>query len=97
MYVSPEGSPIYSDETGLNGIEILENKLLQIIQKFPDASLMLAGDFNNARCGYLQDLLDNDNIDFIFDDNGVYESDDFDIERNTKDLRTNIYIFLKLP
>ena len=32
---------------------------------------------------------DNDNIDFIFNDNGVYESDDFDIERNTKDLHTN--------
>ena len=49
---------------------------------------MLAGDFN-ARCGYLQDLLDNENIDFIFDDNGVYESDNFDIERNKKDVRTN--------
>ena len=82
LYISPEGSTIYSDDTGLNGIDILENKLLQIIQKYPDASLMLAGDFN-ARCGDFQDILVNDNIDFIIDDNGVYESDEFDTERNT--------------
>ena len=31
----------------------------------------------------------NDNIDFIMDDNGVYESDEFDKERNTKDSHTN--------
>ena len=51
---------------------------------------MLTGDFN-ARCGEYQDLLVNDNIDFIIDDNGVYESDEFefDTERNTKDTRTN--------
>ena len=88
LYLSPEGSPIYTEETGLNGIDILDNKLLQIVQKYPDASLMLAGDFN-ARCGEYQDILVNDSIDFIFDDNGVYESDEFNIERNTKDSHTN--------
>ena len=90
LYLSPEGSPIYSNKTGLNGIDILENKLFLIIQKYPDASLMLAGD-SSARCGEYQDLLVNDNIDFIIDDNGVYESDEFDTVRNTKDTHTNIF------
>ena len=35
--------------------------------------LALCSDFN-ARCSDYQDLLVNDNIDFIIDDNGVYET-----------------------
>ena len=37
---------------------------------------MLAGDFN-ARCGNHQDILLNDTVEFIFDDDVLYEADDF--------------------
>ena len=93
LYLSPEGSPIYSDKTGLDGIDKLENKLLLIIQEYPDASLMLAGDFN-ARCGEYQHLLVNDTIDFIIDDNDVYVSDEFDTEQTLKIHASIILVFL---
>ena len=84
LYISPEGSPIYNEEVGNNGIDIFENKLLRIIEKYPNANLMLAGDFN-ARCGYLQDLLLDDSLDLVFDDDILYEADDFSLHRQTKD------------
>ena len=84
LYILPEGSPIYNEEVGNNGIDIFENKLLRIIEKYPNANLMLAGDFN-ARCGYLQDLLLDDFLDLVFDDDILYEADDFSLHRQTKD------------
>ena len=64
-----------------------------IIQEYRDASLMLAGDFN-ARCGEYQDLMVNDTIDFIIDDNGEYESDEFDTEGTLKIQAQIILVFL---
>ncbi|MEW8544973.1 MAG: reverse transcriptase family protein [Candidatus Thiodiazotropha sp.] len=84
LYISPEGSSVYSEETGMNGIDIFENKLFEIVQKYPAANIMLAGDFN-ARCGEHQDILMNDTVDFIFDDDVMYESDEFSLGRSTKD------------
>ena len=54
---------------------------------------MLAGDFN-ARCGEYQDLMVNDTIDFIIDNNGEYESDEFDTEGTLKIHAPIILVFL---
>ena len=54
VYIS-RGVTIYSEETGYNGIEVLESKLNQIAQRYPDVNILLAGDFN-ARCGENQDI-----------------------------------------
>ena len=70
LYISPEGSTIYSEETGYIGIEVFESKLNQIAQRYPDANILLAGDFN-ARCGENQDIILNDEIDFIFQDEAM--------------------------
>ena len=84
LYISPEGSPIYNIDVGNNGIDIYESKLLEIIEKYPNANLMVAGDFN-ARCGTHQDVLLNDSVELIFDDDTLYEADDFNLQRQTKD------------
>ncbi|MEW8544944.1 MAG: reverse transcriptase family protein [Candidatus Thiodiazotropha sp.] len=89
-YVSPEGSPIYNETDGINGIEILEDYLLQIVLRYPDASLLVAGDLN-ARCGSLQDTLSDDNIDHIFEGETAYENDYFEIYRKSKDLIQNLF------
>ena len=89
-YVPPEGSTVYNQTGGTNGIDLFEDKLLQIASKYPDASLLLAGDFN-ARCGNLQDILSDDNVDYIFDQDSVYEADDFHMKRNSKDLTQNAF------
>ena len=54
------------------------------MSKYPDSNLVLAGDFN-ARCGNLQDISSNDDIDFIFNDDHFNESDDFQEKRKSKD------------
>ena len=50
--VSPEESTVYNEIDGTNGIDLFQDYLLQFVSKCPDASLLLAGDFN-ARCGSL--------------------------------------------
>ena len=80
LYVSPEGSTIYNEETGFNGVEIFDSELCQNVQKDPDADILLAGDFN-ARCGDNQDILFNDDLDFVFQDEYMYESDFFELPR----------------
>ena len=40
LHTSPEGSAIYSEETGYNGIEVFESKLNQIAQRYPDANIL---------------------------------------------------------
>ena len=91
-YISPEGSPIYDNITGRNGVQNFENKLFDIVSQYPDAGVVLAGDFN-ARCCDLQDITIDDNVDFIFDDSVVYESDNFLLGRNSKDKTCNTYGF----
>ena len=68
--------------------KIIYCRLLQRL--LPDASLLLAGDFN-SRCGNLQDILYDDNVDYIFDQDSVYEADDFHMTRNSKDLTQNAF------
>ena len=78
-------SPIYNTDVGNNGIDIFENKLLGIIEKYPDANLMFPGNFN-ARCGTHQDVLLNNSVELIFDDDTLYEADDF-----------NLHLYLSSP
>ena len=75
-FVPSEGSTVYNQTGGTNGIDLFEDNLLQIVTKYPDASLLLAGDFN-AGCGNLQDILHDDNVDYIFDQDSVYEANNF--------------------
>lgn len=89
-YISPEGSSIYNDKDDTNGVELFEDYLLKVILKYPDASHLIAGDFN-ARCGLLQDVLYDDNVDYIFEQDSVYETDDFQLTRNSKDLIQNAF------
>ena len=63
IYVPPDGSSRYSDET--NGIEILGNTLIDIKIMYSNHKLLIAGDMN-ARVG-------ND-LDYIIDDNVKYLS-----------------------
>lgn len=44
-YVSPENSPIYSEQNP-NGIDLLNDKLSDIISSYPNAEIFLAGDLN---------------------------------------------------
>ena len=60
------------------------------MQKYPDADILLAGDFN-ARCGDNQDILFSDEIDFVFHDEVMYESDFFELPRRSKDLYQNTF------
>ena len=90
LFISPERSTIYNEETGFNGVEIFDSKLYQIVQKYPDADIFLAGDFN-ARCGVNQDILFNDGVDFVFQDEDMYKSDFFELPRRSKDLYQNIF------
>ena len=52
--------------------------------------MLIAGDLN-ARCGEIQDISENDNVDFIFDDAVLYEKDDFNLYRESKDKTNNAF------
>ena len=59
------------------------------MSEFPDDDIVLAGDLN-ARCGLLQDIFEDDNVDFIFQDQNVlYNEDCFNMNRNSKDSTIN--------
>lgn len=62
-YVSPDKSPIYTDEND-NGIEILSTNIEQIVTEYPDAELFLAGDLN-SRIKDFADYVIDDDIDFV--------------------------------
>lgn len=88
MYISPEGSCVYNDTEGTNGIDILDNYMFEMFSSYPAIDFILAGDFN-ARCGELQDSIIDDNVDFIFDDDAVYDTDAFQMTRVSKDKTCN--------
>ena len=87
-YVAPENSSIYtSDES--NGIEILQRTVDDVISQYPNTNIMLAGDFNARTSNHL-DYITNDDISFIFNDNMLdYPSDNFDLDRCSKDRKIN--------
>lgn len=88
MYISPEGSSVYNDTEGTNGIDILDNYMFEMFSSYPAIDFILVGDFN-ARCRELQDIIIDDNVDFIFDDDAVYDSDAFQMTRVSKDKTCN--------
>ena len=62
--MSPENSPIYSEQNP-NGIDLLNDKLSDIISSYPNAEILLAGDLN-ARIKYFCGYIPNDELDFVF-------------------------------
>ena len=91
-YLSHEGSTIYENfEGNTNGVELFEEEILSpIVTNYPDANIFLAGDMN-SRTSSLSDCIPNDNVEFIFEDNSVYFSDDFDMIRNSRDQTENAF------
>ena len=91
-YLSSEGSTIYENfEGNTNGVELFEEEILSpIVKNYPYENIFLAGDMN-SRTSFLSDCIPNDNLEFIFEDNSVYFSDDFDMIRNSRDQTENAF------
>ena len=83
-HISPENSSVY--EENANGIDMLQENMKYILGFYPNARVVLMGDFN-ARTGKLLDYIENDNIDYIFpNDTAVdHPTDSFHLKRNSKD------------
>ena len=62
IYVPPDGSNWYSDET--NGIEILRKTLIDIKIMYSNHKLLIAGDMN-ARIGNELDYIIDDNVKYL--------------------------------
>ena len=90
VYISPENSSVYTDVHNQNGIEILNDYILEIKASHPDASLFLAGDFNSRVKDFL-DYIPSDNLNYVFGDDIDYPSDDFCVPRNSKDDKYNTF------
>ena len=58
VYVSPQGSTIYG-ENQENGIERLEDWLIELESGHSDSHVLVVGDFN-ARTGNLKDYIEGD-------------------------------------
>ena len=82
-YVAPEKSTFYADPS-INGIELLADKILSIMAEYPNAELLLAGDFN-ARTKDYTDFIVDDDADYIFGEHTAYSADNFAIPRKSKD------------
>ena len=87
-YVAPEKSPIYTDEE--NGIEILNDKISEIVSQYPEAELLVAGDLN-SRIANMQDFIPFDDLDFVYGETD-YPSDSFAINRQSKDDTSNQFV-----
>ena len=79
VYVPPERSPMYSRDS--DGIENLEQIILDAYAQLNDFYLIIAGDFN-ARTGELPDYIVQDSDVFL---QPGYESDNFELPRRSKD------------
>ena len=84
VYVSPEKSP-FDESNRVNGIEDLSEKLTIISSDYPDAHLLLAGDFN-ARTKDIDDFIINDDIEHIFEKVVDYPHDNFNLPRKSKNM-----------
>ena len=71
-------------------LNYLKRKFSPIVSNYPDTSTFLAGDLNN-RTSCLPDYITNDNVEFIFEYNDVYFSDDFAVVRNPRDQSENAF------
>lgn len=84
-YIAPERSPIYTNDND-DGINLLNEKLLDIKTLYPNAEIILAGDLN-ARTKDFLDYIPQDDLDFVFGDTD-YPGDTFNLSRNSKDSQT---------
>jgi len=50
VYISPVGSPYHDTRDEANGVNMLVNCILDLLDKFKDCGILLCGDFN-ARTG----------------------------------------------
>ena len=62
LYLSPERSTVYKE--GKTGIDLLEEKIAQVLDEYDDTDLILGGDFN-SRTSDMDDYIILDNPDFI--------------------------------
>lgn len=84
-YVAPERSPIYTTDND-DGINLLNEKLLDIKAAYPNAEIIVAGDLN-ARTKDFLDYIPYDDLDIVFGDTD-YPGDTFNLNRNSKDSHT---------
>jgi len=94
-YLPPAGSSFYNQYSAVtNGVTILEEKLCDVKNIYPDHLLILTGDFN-ARTKELQDFIQDDSPDYLpLPD--FYSEDTFQIKRKTKDKHGEVNEFGKL-
>ena len=90
IYLSPAGSVIYTE--GESGVQLLEEKIAKIMNQHHDCDILLAGDFN-SRTDHLEDYILSDNTDYIpeIDGNDNYDTDHFEVPRNSKDPEQNSF------
>ena len=79
-YISPEGSPIYSNQSDNTGVFLLDETLLNLKHEYPDCYLYIAGDFN-ARTRDFRDYIPTDNLHVLYHEVIYYESATFDLPR----------------
>ena len=80
---------LYVDNGDTNGIELYKDIILDIVSENSDNDIVLPG-YLNARCGLLQDIFEEDNVDLIFKVQDIlYDEDSFNINRNSKDNTLN--------
>ena len=91
IYVPPDGSNWYSDET--NGIEILRNTLIDIKIMYSNHKLLIAGDMN-VRIGNELDYIIDENVKYLH----WYNVSNFSTVRRSKDEIVNKFerTFLEL-
>ena len=83
VYRAPEYSTIYDYENS-NGIELLNDNILNIAHAFSDASLILS-EYVNARTKDLQECIIHYSIEQFFQDANDHPPDDFSFKRKSKD------------
>ena len=90
IYLSPAGSVIYTERE--SGVQLLVEKIAKIMDQHHDCDILLAGDFN-SRTGHLEDYIFSDNTDYIpeIDGNDNYDTDHFEVPRNSKDPEQNSF------
>ncbi|ESO86614.1 hypothetical protein LOTGIDRAFT_166878 [Lottia gigantea] len=86
-YVSPEGSNYYLGNL-ISTLDILENIRSVAQADYPDANLILAGDFN-ARTGTIPDYAVSDSVNHLPQLENVYNVDKFELPRNNLDAIEN--------
>ena len=78
-YLPPKGSTFYRDYKIDNGVELLQEELLNL-SIANDCYYTICGDLN-ARCGGLDDYVIQDGIEYVDEDADWYDTDEFSLSR----------------